>query len=127
MSKWVRELSPKDKGYGGGWCGELDRCYRQNRKYVAMSRLIETEIGEVEHICIRNADNTDIPWAEKQRIKNELAGRKRTAIEVFPSEDRLVDQAGMYHLWILPESYNLPFGIHENDVKTTAIDRGKMI
>lgn len=79
-----------------------------------MSRLLETEIGEVEHICIRNADNTDIPWAEKQRIKNELVGRKRTAIEVFPSEDRLIVQADMYHLWVLPiddTSYHLGYMI----------------
>lgn len=127
MSKWKRELSPSDKGYGSGWCGELDRCFRQDRKYVAMSRLLETEIGIVEHYCIRNADNSDIPWAEKQRIKNELVGRNRTAIEVFPSEDRLIDEAGMYHLWVLPAEYQLPFGLHDEDVKTKTIDRGKMV
>lgn len=127
MSKWKRELSPKDMGYGDGWCGDLDRCYRLDRKYVVMSRLINTKIGTVEHFCIRNRDNTDISWAEKQRIKNDLAGRKRTAIEIFPSEDRLIDEAGMYHLWILPEGYELPFGIHKNDIKTEPVARPLMI
>lgn len=127
MSKWIRELSPKDRKYGDGWCGELDRCYRLDRKYIVMSRLIKTNIGTVEHFCIRNRDNSDIPWAEKQKIKNDLAGRKRTAIEVFPSEDRLIDEAGMYHLWILPEEYEPPFGLHKNDTKTEPIERCLMV
>lgn len=123
MSKWIRELSPKDKGYGDGWCGDLDRCFRLGRKYVVMSRLIDTAIGTVEHLCIRNADNSDISWSEKQKIKNDLIGRKRTAIEIFPSESRLIDEAGMYHLWVLPEEINLPFGIHPEDAKTVPIER----
>ena len=41
MSKWIRELSPKDKKYGDGWCGDLDRCYRLDRKYIVMTRLIK--------------------------------------------------------------------------------------
>ncbi|WP_313578592.1 DUF7694 domain-containing protein [Lacrimispora sp.] len=127
MSKWIRELSPKEKSYGSGWCFDLDRCYREGRKYVVMSRLINTQIGIVEHMCIRNADNSDIPWSVKQRIKNELAGRKRTAIEVFPSERRLIDEAGMYHLWVLPENYELPFGLHKDDVKTQPVERSLML
>jgi len=127
MSKWIRELSPKDKKYGDGWCGDLDRCYRLDRKYIVMTRLIKTDIGVVEHFCIRNKDNTDISWSEKQKIKNDIAGRKRTAIEVFPREDRLIDEAGMYHLWVLPENYELPFGLHKNDCKTEPIERELML
>lgn len=127
MSKWIRELSPADKNYGSGWCKQMDRCWRQDRKYVVMSRLIKTDWGIVEHICIRNQDNTDIPWAEKQRIKNELFGRNRTAIEVFPGEDRLVDEAGMYHLWLLPKEFSLPFGLHINNKSTEHVTRTLMI
>lgn len=127
MSKWIREPSPKDKQYGDGWCGDLDRCYRQGRKLIVLSRLIKTKIGIVEHMAIRNDDNSDIPWAVKQRIKNELAGRKRVAIEVFPSEDRLIDQAGIYHLWILPEGCELPFGIHRDDEQGEPVERELML
>lgn len=123
MSKWVRELSPKDLNYGEGWCRDMDRCYHEGGKLVVLSRQINTSIGIVEHMAIRNADNTDIPWATKQRIKNELAGRKRVAIEVFPSENRLIDAAGMYHLWILPEGFELPFGIHPEDMRGSAVER----
>lgn len=127
MGKWVREKSPRDANYGTGWCLELDRSYRQDRRYLVMTRLIKTEIGIVEHACIRNRDNSDIPWSEKQRIKNELFGTKRVAIEVFPAADRLIDEAGMYHLWVLPEGYRLPFGIHPKDQSTEHIERELMV
>ena len=38
MSKWVRELSPKDLNYGEGWCRDMDRCYREGGKLVVLSR-----------------------------------------------------------------------------------------
>lgn len=117
MPNWKREPSPKDIGYGGGWLLEMDHCWRQGRKYLAMSRMVQTAWGLVRHVCIRNQDCTDIPWAEKQRIKNELFGRNAVAIEVFPAEERLVDAANMYHLWILPDGFQLPFGIHDDDPK----------
>ncbi|MDD2979557.1 MAG: hypothetical protein PHN80_06240 [Hespellia sp.] len=127
MGNWKRELSPKDLAYGDGWCGDMDRCFRQGGKYVVLSRMIMTTVGEVEHLAIRNKDNTDIPWAEKYRIKNELIGKNRTAIEVFPDADRLIDAAGMYHLWVLPEGFEMPFGIHKNDVETEPIRRDIMM
>ncbi len=126
MGDWVREQSPADKKYGYGWCRELDRCYRQDKDYLVMTRKIMTSWGTVEHVCIRNADSSDIPWSEKQRIKNELFGDKAIAIEVYPSKERLVDEAGMYHLWVLPEGFRLPFGIHINDEKTEHIPRSLM-
>lgn len=59
MSKWIRELLPKDKKYGDGWCGDSDRCYRLDRKYIIMTRLFKTDIGVVEHFCIRSIRNRD--------------------------------------------------------------------
>lgn len=123
MSIWTRVPSPKECNYGSGWCRDLDKCWRQGFKYVVMSRKIKTSWGIVEHVTIRNGENTDIPWVEKQRIKNELFGENVTAIEVFPSADRLVDDANMYHLWILPSEFILPFGLHKNDPLTEPIER----
>ncbi|GAB6463893.1 hypothetical protein bcgnr5390_17090 [Bacillus luti] len=107
---WVRKQSPKEAGHTNGWFGELDRAY-SNGKYAVMIRKVETEWGIVEHACIRNAANTDIPWKDKQRIKDELFGKERTAIEVFPKQSELVDEANMYHIWVLPEGMDLPFKI----------------
>jgi hypothetical protein len=42
-------------------------------------------------------------WRHFQAIKNEVAGPERLAIEVFPPESALVDEANEYHLWVLPE------------------------
>lgn len=54
-----------------------------------------------------------LTWAAKQRIKNELMGSGAIAVEVFPPESELVDQADAYHLWVLPEGTRLPFGVTE--------------
>lgn len=112
MSKWIGKPSPKSMHTGTGWFAEINKVWvDESRIYCVMSRPVKTEWGEVEHVCIRNADSTDIPWAEKWRIKNELFGTDRTAIEVYPTEDDLVDAAAMYHLWILPHGMKLPFTI----------------
>ena len=107
---WKEEPSPKASGIKNGWLGEMDRAYT-NGKYAVMIRTIHTMIGKVEHACIRNTGNTDIPWSEKQKIKNELFGKERVAVEVFPAESELVDESGMYHLWVFAEGDKLPFGL----------------
>lgn len=68
--------------------------------------------GEVLHLAIRNVPNTGISWPDKQWIKDQIAGRERVAIEVFPPADDVVDAANMYHLWVLPRGMTLPFGLH---------------
>lgn len=57
--------------------------------------------------------NSSPSWSEKQRIKDELIGPERLAVEVFPPRSELVDQADAYHLWVLPEGFTLPFGVEE--------------
>lgn len=41
-------------------------------------------------------------WRHFQAIKNEVAGPERLAIEVFPPESMLMDEANEYHIWVLP-------------------------
>lgn len=114
IKNWIGKPSPKSKRVGNGWFGEMDRCFVDlENEYCVMVRTIATEWGLVEHACIRNTPNTDIPWIEKQRIKNEIFGIDRTAIEVFPAESQLVDDANMYHFWVLPETLTLPFTLKE--------------
>ena len=111
---WIIHSSPKHlQVYGNGWFAEMDRVYRrEDNKYVVMIRTVKTDWGEVEHAAFRNLEGNDIPWAEKQKIKNEIFGPERIALEVFPKESELVDAANMYHLWVLPVEFDLPFGIH---------------
>ncbi|MDK8188990.1 hypothetical protein QP794_02675 [Paenibacillus sp. UMB7766-LJ446] len=113
MGKWIGRPSPKSMKMGNGWFKELDRVYSsEDGQYAVMTRPVATEWGQLIHACIRNVEGTDIPWAEKQRIKDELLGRDRTAIEVFPAATELVDEANMYHLWVLPAGMKLPFTIN---------------
>lgn len=57
-------------------------------------------------------------------IKNDLFGEKRVAVEVFPTQDRLVDVCDCYHLWVFEKGFQLPFGIHPRDKKTVTVNRG---
>lgn len=93
-----------------GWLSRVHTTKR-NRIFAVLIRTIRTSWGEVEHAAIRNHASSDIPWAAKQRIKNELFGEERVAVEVFPPEPELVDDANMYHMWVLPVGYKLPFGL----------------
>lgn len=62
-------------------------------------------------LSIRRNDRKPIrDWRHFQRIKNELAGEEREAVELFPAESRLVDEANQYHLWVLPEGERIPVG-----------------
>lgn len=59
-------------------------------------------------------------WREMQRIKNELVGRDVEAVELYPSENRLVDNANWYHLFCFPRlpmrGGRFPFGEHRRFV-----------
>ncbi len=114
-NRWIEKPSPKALKQGNGWFAQMDKCYIYNGQYAAMTREIETEWGKIIHCCFRNLNGTDITWAEKQWLKNSLFGEDRTAVEVFPSSERLIDAANMYHLWIFEKGFELPFGIHDKD------------
>lgn len=75
-----------------------------------------SEWGELLNLMVRRHDDQPIrSWRDMQRIKSELMGAERVAIEVYPAESALVDDANMYHLWVLPEGMVLPFGLRKRD------------
>lgn len=92
----------------GGWLAEIHTVWK-NHVFAVLVRTVPTDWGEVEHAAIRNVSETDIAWRDMQRIKDELFGAKRVAVEVFPPWAEIVDEANMYHLWVLPEGFALPF------------------
>lgn len=113
--------------YNGSWSREMDRYWESTDGYTVSSRLIKTALGNVEHVTISRltSEKGDIPWAIKQQIKNELFGMNAVAIEVFPSEKNLIDVCDVYHLWVLPKHFTMPFGIHpRRDPVCPAIERG---
>lgn len=84
-----------------------------NARYSVQVYERESELGVITHLALRRHDNgTVIPWSDLQRVKDEVAGADRLAIEVFPPADQLVDDANMFHLWVLPRGFVLPFGLN---------------
>lgn len=66
-----------------------------------------------------------IYWAIKQEIKNELFGENKVVIEVFPEEKSKIDAQELYHLWVMPKGFKLPFGIHmKRDQQCEVVNRG---
>ena len=134
MRKWIKCIPPKVLHeqfgvYKGIWMPQMDRYWESDDGYNVMSRVLRTEWGQVEHVTIKRLEggffSGDIPWAVKQEIKNELFGDRRTAIEVFPDKKHLVDICDVYHLWVLPKDFVLPFGIHPTrDVQCPPVERG---
>ena len=135
--KWIETITPKQafEELGvpyHGWMREMDRSWvSEDNQYSVMSRLLRTPVGKVEHVVITSAagcgkcdGSGDIPWAVKMQIKNDLFGEKRPAIEVYPAQDRLVDAADTYHLWVFEKGFKMPFGIHARDEKSIAVNRG---
>jgi hypothetical protein len=105
--EWRDHLADHDLAPNG-----LTKCCLNNRYSIQFYQK-NTEWGLIDHLIIRRHDEKPVrSWIDLQRIKNELVGSDRTAVEVFPAEDDLVDQANLYHLWVLPEGFKLPFGLH---------------
>lgn len=73
----------------------------------------ETDWGIVDHLMIRRHDEQPVrSWADVYRIKNELVGLERVGIEIYPADSTLIDDANIYHLWVLPKGMVVPFGLH---------------
>lgn len=99
-----------------------ERVYRNNRYQVHIR-----EIGspadtwpEMIHLSIKRVDKEVIhDWRDLQRIKNELVGPEHEAVELYPAESRLVDEANQYHLWVFKSAEpRWPFGSEERRVAT---------
>jgi hypothetical protein len=106
--------------YGGEW---KDVRFYQNARYlVQVGRFDVPVVGrdggketmECVRLSIRDMDNSARhDWRDLQRIKNELVGPDYEACELYPAEDRLVDTANQFYLWVIPRGERFPFGFRE--------------
>jgi len=53
-----------------------------------------------------------------------LVSETREAIELYPSESRLMDTANQYHLFVFPENYLIPFGWRTRNVNYEEVEGG---
>ena len=58
------------------------------------------------HLIIRREDGGPVQcgWDTLQEIKNEMLGVDVCAVEVFPPQDELVDEANRRHLWVIDDN-----------------------
>lgn len=84
---------------------------------------IEADSGfpEMIWLSIKRLDKEPIhDWRDLQEIKNQLVGEENEAVEVYPAESRLVDQANQYHLFVLKDNtIRFPFGFKHRVVGTS--------
>jgi hypothetical protein len=101
---WITERFPPGS-VGRGWAADITEA-RRNKVFAVLVR----DVGHgVVHLGISSLSGRRPSWHEMQRIKDELAGPDATAIEVYPPHDEIVDDADMFHLWVLPGP--LPFSL----------------
>jgi hypothetical protein len=66
--------------------------------------------GCITRLMVQNAKGTtEVPWADLQRIKSELVGPNRVALQVFPAESEVVDRSNSYHIHVLSEEFSARF------------------
>ena len=86
----------------------------ENSRYVVVMRDVGGGgEGKLIWLSIKNADNSARhDWREFMRIKNDLVGTDVEAVELYPAESRLVDNANQFHLWAVV-GFRFPFGFEE--------------
>ena len=88
-----------------GWLAMIVRAHR-NRVFSVLERPV---MRGVTHLAVSSLSGIRPSWHEMQRIKDEIAGRDVTAVEIYPPAGEVVDEADMFHIWTLPGP--LPFGL----------------
>lgn len=102
-------------GTGHGLDGRL--AY-MNDKYFVLVEEGTTPLGiGFSHLSIRRLDRKCIhDWRELQEIKNLICSPIREAIEIYPAQDRVVDTANQFHLWVMGEGIKIPFGWENGEI-----------
>jgi hypothetical protein len=73
----------------------------ENDTYTVVRRELAPDL---KWLSIRRNDRSAIhDWRDLQEIKNQLSDPEWEAIEIYPAESRLVDDANQYHLWVMPK------------------------
>jgi hypothetical protein len=97
-----------------------------NRTYHVVKRELATWDGRpLVHLAVSRHDLRPArDWRHLQSIKNQLVGEECEAVELFPSESRLVDTCNVTHLWaVTAPAYCFPFGYDEREVSDDRLDQ----
>lgn len=84
-------------GQRSGWVREVHAVHR-NKIFSVLER--KDESG-VTHAGIASLSGIRPTWYEMQRVKDELFGADKTAVEIYPPRSEIVDGSDMFHVWVL--------------------------
>lgn len=85
----------------GVWC---------NKKYLVFEAPPQESgsLGTLRHLMVRPHRGQHPGWVELYKIKNEIIGESAWAMEVHPAFCHMVDDADMYHLWVVTDPALVP-------------------
>jgi hypothetical protein len=73
-------------------------------EFEAVPRLSVQRTGANAAIRPANRDLRPISWDELMQVKRHVGFASRWAVEIYPPESQVVDDAPMRHLWLLTEA-----------------------
>lgn len=104
--KQLTRLEPKDwPALAADHPAPPDEAWR-SRAYLVQIRYLDPDAngGAKELLSIRRTiHGAPLTWDELQVIKHNVGRGDRAAVEVYPEDGHLIDEAEMRHLWILTE------------------------
>jgi hypothetical protein len=79
----------------------MTRVYKNNKYIVMINDYAETTVGYAIRAMIQALSGEPVRnWMDLQRVKNEVFGVDVIAIEYYPKQSELVNNAHIYWLWI---------------------------
>lgn len=92
------------------WREQTD-CFVNDIFQVNIQEIKDVDGRPWTYLSIKRRDKKPIhDWRAFQRIKNELVGEEYEAIEIYPRESELIDEANQYHLWVMEKGRISPVG-----------------
>ena len=107
-------------------CGD-ESWYNEQYQVIKTSYERKPPWPTLVHLSIRREDRRIMfDWRDMQRIKNQLLGEEKEAVQLFPAESRLVATANQYHLWGFDsDEFRFPLGYNERQVSDKKFGRAK--
>jgi hypothetical protein len=110
-----------------------DEVWVNDEYQVNIDRTPEHGFGpdtEIWHVSVKRRGRPPIhDWRDLQAIKNTLVGGQYDAVELYPKQERTIDGANQYHLWVFiradgQDAPTLPLGWHVRSVVTNPKIKG---
>ncbi len=85
-------------------------------------RVVEFQNG-ITYLSLKRVKKEHIhDWREILRVKNEMCGPNREALELYPGMFRVVDTSNQYHLFVMPEGTGINLGFLQPEINELVPD-----